>query len=55
LDEGMRRENVNQADANALRSAARERGMRTLKEDSWLKATAGVTTLEEILRVTQEV
>jgi len=55
LDEGMRREIVNRADANALRSAARERGMRTLKEDSWLKASAGVTTLEEILRVTQEV
>jgi general secretion pathway protein E len=54
LDEGMRREVVNRADANALRSAARERGMRTLKEDGGLKATAGLTTLEEILRVTQE-
>jgi len=54
LDEGLRREVVNRADANALRSAARERGMRTLKEDGWLKATSGLTTLEEILRVTQE-
>ena len=55
LDEGMRREIVNRADANKLRSAARERGMRTLKEDSWLKTSAGLTTLEEVLRVTQEV
>jgi general secretion pathway protein E len=55
LDEGIRREIVNRADAGALRSAARERGMRTLKEDGWLKATTGATTLEEILRVTQEI
>ena len=55
LDEGMRREIVNRADASTLRAAARERGMRTLKEDGWLKATSGVTTLEEILRVTQEI
>ncbi len=55
LDEGMRREIVNRADANALRSAARQRGMRTLKEDGWLKAASGQTAVEEILRVTQEV
>lgn len=55
LDEGMRREVVNRADAGTLRAAARERGMRTLKEDGWLKASSGATTLEEILRVTQEV
>jgi len=28
--------------------------MVTLREDSWLKARAGFTTIEEILRVTQE-
>jgi general secretion pathway protein E len=55
LDEGIRREIVNRADAGALRSADRERGMRTLKEDGWLKATTGATTLEEIFRVTQEI
>jgi len=38
--------------ATELRSRARELGMRTLREDGLRKAVAGVTTLEEILRVT---
>ena len=33
--------------------AARQQGMRTLREDGWRKVRAGVTTLEEVLRVTQ--
>jgi type II secretory ATPase GspE/PulE/Tfp pilus assembly ATPase PilB-like protein len=28
--------------------------MVTLREDAWVKAGAGLTTVEEILRVTQE-
>jgi type II secretory ATPase GspE/PulE/Tfp pilus assembly ATPase PilB-like protein len=28
--------------------------MVTLREDGWAKARAGLTTIEEILRVTQE-
>jgi type II secretory ATPase GspE/PulE/Tfp pilus assembly ATPase PilB-like protein len=28
--------------------------MITLREDAWAKARAGLTTVEEILRVTQE-
>jgi len=35
-----------------LRARARELGMRTLREDGLRKAVAGVTTLEEIFRVT---
>ncbi len=35
-----------------LRVRARELGMRTLREDGLRKAVAGVTTLEEIIRVT---
>ena len=35
-----------------LRARARELGMRTLREDGLRKAIAGVTTLEEIFRVT---
>lgn len=38
-------------DVAALRNAAREQGMRTLKEDGWEKAKAGLTTPEEVLRV----
>jgi general secretion pathway protein E/type IV pilus assembly protein PilB len=38
--------------ATELRVRAREMGMRTLREDGLRKVTAGVTTIEEILRVT---
>ncbi|HXX23834.1 MAG TPA: type II secretion system ATPase GspE [Terriglobia bacterium] len=55
MDEGIRRAIVGRADASTLRAAARERGMRSLREDGWLKVASGQTTLEEVLRVTQEV
>jgi general secretion pathway protein E len=55
LDEGIRREIVARADASTLRATARERGMRSLREDGWLKIASGQTTVEEVLRVTQEV
>jgi type II secretory ATPase GspE/PulE/Tfp pilus assembly ATPase PilB-like protein len=38
----------------AIRRHAVERGMVTLRDDGWAKACAGITTVEEILRVTQE-
>lgn len=46
---------VRQTDANLIRSEARRQGMRTLLEDGIRKATAGRTTLGEVLRVTQEI
>jgi general secretion pathway protein E len=55
LDEGIRRAIVAHADASTLRTAARERGMRSLREDGWLKIASGQTMVEEVLRVTQEV
>jgi general secretion pathway protein E len=55
LDEGIRRAIVARADASTLRTEARQRGMRSLKEDGWLKVASGQTTLEEVVRVTQEV
>ena len=42
------------ADAADLTRAARENGMRNLREDGWLKVSQGVTTAEEVMRVTQE-
>jgi general secretion pathway protein E/type IV pilus assembly protein PilB len=36
-----------------IRQAARKEGMRTLREDAWLKVLAGVTTTDEVLRVTK--
>ncbi len=38
--------------ATALRERAREMGMRTLREDGVRKVAAGVTTIEEVMRVT---
>jgi type II secretory ATPase GspE/PulE/Tfp pilus assembly ATPase PilB-like protein len=41
-------------DSNIIKEAARKQGMRTLREDGWLKVKQGVTTISEVLRVTQE-
>jgi general secretion pathway protein E len=42
------------ADAVAITAAARRNGMRNLREDGWLKVRDGVTTADEVMRVTQE-
>ncbi len=36
-----------------IRQAARAEGMRTLRDDAWLKVLNGVTTIDEVLRVTK--
>ena len=41
-------------DAVEITKAARRNGMRSLREDGWMKVRQGVTTAEEVLRVTQE-
>jgi general secretion pathway protein E len=45
---------IRQAPAGAIKEYAVSRGMRTLREDGLAKAGAGITTIEEVLRVTQE-
>ncbi len=42
------------ADAAKLTAAARLHGMRSLREDGWLKVKAGTTPAAEVIRVTQE-
>jgi general secretion pathway protein E len=37
-----------------IKEAARKHGMRTLREDGWMKVGQGMTTVSEVLRVTQE-
>lgn len=37
-----------------IRKVARKTGMRTLREDGWVKVTRGITTIEEVRRVTAE-
>ena len=44
---------MNRASATTIAQRAIEGGMRTLRTDGWNKVKAGVTTIEEVLRVTQ--
>ena len=44
---------MNRVSAATLADIARKQGMRTLRQDGWTKVKAGVTTVEEVLRVTQ--
>jgi type II secretory ATPase GspE/PulE/Tfp pilus assembly ATPase PilB-like protein len=39
---------------STLRSLAQEQGLRPLRADGWTKVEAGLTTVEEVLRVAQE-
>ncbi len=54
LNEELRRLIMQNADASVLTEAARRNGMRTLREDGWLKVRQGVTPPAEVTRVTQE-
>jgi general secretion pathway protein E len=54
LDEKMHRVIMGGADATLLHAAAREQGMTTLYEDGLRKVMQGVTSMEEVLRVTQD-
>ncbi len=54
VEDAMRKMILTNADSNEIRQAARASGMRTLLEDGAQKIRQGVTTLSEVLRVTQE-
>jgi general secretion pathway protein E len=54
LNEEIRALIMQNADASKITDAARRNGMLSLREDGWSKIGAGVTTPEEVLRVTQE-
>ncbi len=54
MSDGLRRLILQHADATQLHKQALAEGMLTMYEDGVRKALEGVTTLEEVLRVTQE-
>jgi general secretion pathway protein E len=54
LNEQIRRLIMANADASQITKAAKANGMRQLREDGWEKIGLGVTTTEEVMRVTQE-
>jgi len=45
---------VQKASAEAIKNKALSLGMRTLRQDGWAKVLEGVTTPEEVMKVTQE-
>ncbi len=54
IDDDVRSLIMRAADSSAIRRAAAAKGMTSLREDGAEKLLAGMTTVEEILRVTQE-
>ncbi|MFO1476806.1 MAG: ATPase, T2SS/T4P/T4SS family [Verrucomicrobiota bacterium] len=53
LNEQLRPLILARAAASTIAQRAMEQGMRTLRVDGWNKVKAGITTIEEVLRVTQ--
>ncbi|MFH0810305.1 MAG: ATPase, T2SS/T4P/T4SS family, partial [Pseudomonadota bacterium] len=53
MNDDIRRLVVEGADANQIKRAARASGMKTLRENGAAKVITGVTSIEEVLRVTQ--
>lgn len=54
LTEDIRRLILEKASANIIKQKAIAQGMQTLRENGWQKVREGITTVEEVLRVTQE-
>src|SRR5688500_10912460 len=54
MTDPIRRAVMQHVTAGEIENLARSEGMRTMYEDGLVKAMQGVTTLEEVLRVTQE-
>jgi len=54
MNDALRRAVMRRAGMGEIEQLAREAGMRTMYEDGLAKALAGQTTIEEVLRVTEE-
>ncbi len=54
MTESVRSMIINKASSSAIKAAAAQSGFKTLRQAGLLKAAAGETTVEEVLRVTQE-
>jgi general secretion pathway protein E len=55
INDDIRKLTVGKADSNQIRKKALENGMRSLRDDGWLKVRQGISSISEVLRVTQEV
>ena len=55
MTDAVRRLVLRRVETNEIQRLAVSEGMRTMYEDGVYKALAGITTLEEVLRVTRDV
>ncbi len=54
MNDELRELTTRKADSNTIKQAAIRHGMRTLRQDGWLKVMSGITSISEVLRVSQE-
>lgn len=54
MNDELRELTTRKADSNSIKQAAIRHGMRTLRQDGWLKVMSGITSISEVLRVSQE-
>jgi general secretion pathway protein E len=54
VDDDIRKLIISRAASDRIKASAVEHGMRTLRDDGWLKVRHGVTSAAEVLRVTQD-
>jgi general secretion pathway protein E len=54
MNENIKQLVLKRSSADAIRDLAVKQGMRTLREDGWRTVRSGVTTVSEVVRVTQE-
>jgi len=53
IDEELQKMIFQKTSSTEIRKRARQLGMRTLREDGVLKVFGGITTINEVLRVTE--
>jgi type II secretory ATPase GspE/PulE/Tfp pilus assembly ATPase PilB-like protein len=54
MDDDLRNLVLKRASSHEIRDLAVKKGMTTLRDDGLEKVSRGITTLEEVLRVTQD-
>ena len=54
VDEEIEGAIVRRENATQIRNLSLEKGMKTLREDGWAKAFRGITSVKEVMRVTEE-
>jgi type II secretory ATPase GspE/PulE/Tfp pilus assembly ATPase PilB-like protein len=53
IDDELRDAIIRRAPRTELRAMARRNGMESLRQDGWTKVVQGITTVDEVLRVTE--